>query len=181
MMVTRKATRIPWMIRPSTLADERDINQLFQHSWGELLMDYYEHDVLVAELQSLELSRHEELLTSATFYVVHHPDTQALVGCGGWSMTKPLDTITSYAHLRQFCTHPQFQRQGIAKRIWERCQSDISKCCGADSIVGVLSTFPAKSFYERLGFTLVRELDVPINEENEVFPCFFMLLEPYAS
>ncbi|CAJ1949277.1 unnamed protein product [Cylindrotheca closterium] len=165
---------IQWTLRPSTMDDADAINRLFTISWNHLLVDHYGQKLVDKTLPALEHVRANSLLSCGTYYVVHHPITQEIVGAGGWTWEHPIETGTDYAHIRHVASHPKFSRQGIGRAIWNQCWKDIVQAsCGAP-YVEVLSTIPARSFYERLGFQAQKEMGVPLDDES-MLPCLYMI------
>lgn len=171
----KKKERVNWVVRPSTPDDAKSINRLFAASWRQLLNDCYSSDLISKTLPALEDVRAKDLLTCGTYYVVCRPDDNAIVGAGGWTMDHPIDTGTNYPHIRHIATSPACLQQGVAKAIWQQCWNDIVESSGSSmTTVEVLSTIPARKFYEQLGFRYEKEMGVPVDETTEL-PCLYML------
>ena len=113
--------RIQWIVRPTTMEDKDSIDQLLRTSYEHLLAKDYDSELLQIALPRL-CSARPELLTSSTWYVAEHPQTGALVGCGGWTPQSPFRE--NIPHLRHFATHPEYTRQGIARALWDRTWHD---------------------------------------------------------
>ena len=141
--------------------------------------EYYSSDVMSKTLTALEAVRTKHLLTCGTYYVVVDPHNEKqIVGAGGWTMDHPIDTGTDYPHIRHVATDPNYQRQGVAKAIWQQCWSDIVESSGSSmTTVEVLSTIGAREYYEQLGFRFEKRMSVPVDETTE-FPCLYMLRKP---
>ena len=89
-------------------------------------------------------------------------------------MDHPIYTGTKYPHIRHVATSPDYLQQGVAKAIWQQCWSDIVQSSGSSmTTVEVLSTIPAKKFYEHLGFRYEKKMGVPVDESTEL-PCLYM-------
>lgn len=80
--------------------------------------------------------------------------------------------FASYSHanktgvfkVHKLYVHPMLHGKGYGKKILDRIIKDV-KPLGAKSIqLNVNRHNPAKSFYERNGFTVIGEVDVPIGE-----------------
>lgn len=145
---------INWIIRPATIDDRDGCAALIQLSYRTLLPRDYSDECLDKCLPLITTPR-EQLLTCNTWFVVEHPSTRQIVGCGGWTLRSPLantakDTVENeeaatkesnaiekapsrvepdapVPHLRHFATHPGHARMGIASSIWQKIHSEISK------------------------------------------------------
>jgi ribosomal protein S18 acetylase RimI-like enzyme len=142
-----------------------------------------------------------ELLSCPTWFVVEHPDTRAIVGCGGWTAHAPQlgasrsdsgshgdnkegDVTTTAAaasvvvrpHLRHFAVDPAFARSGIGTALWRCVRHSLSRELGPDLDLEVYSTITAAPFYESCGFVKVSEADVHFSM-NCPFRCWLMTLQ----
>mmetsp|Transcript_13816 Transcript_13816/g.37981 ORF Transcript_13816/g.37981 Transcript_13816/m.37981 type:complete len:273 (-) Transcript_13816:187-1005(-) len=183
--------RIEWIIRPSTIEDDEELSKLMLESYSKLLAADYNDDFLEKAVPMISKPR-PELLTCGTWYVAQHPQTNQLVGCGGWTKTNPNPSkpVSSGAnnsspegppalpppHLRHFATSPSATRMGVASAIWSRCQNDIIEQCGADTTLEVFSTISAEGFYQSLGFEVEERKNIPVGGLN--FPCTLMRRPP---
>ena len=147
--------KIDWTIRPATIDDRDGCAALIQLSYRTLLPRDYSDECLANCLPLITTPR-EQLLTCNTWFVVEHPSTRQIVGCGGWTLRSPLastnkqnkvdndeaatqntDLVEStpslidpnepVPHLRHFATHPDYSRMGIASTIWKTIHSEVSK------------------------------------------------------
>ena len=154
--------KVDWIIRPANVNDRDGCAALIQLSYGTLLSRDYSDECLAKCLPLITTPR-EQLLTCNTWFVVEHPSTPQIVGCGGWTVRSPLATTcldknepneeatpkndnlvekTSTSngqdapvpHLRHFATHPGYARMGIASSIWQRIHSEMLKQCLAQGI-----------------------------------------------
>lgn len=80
--------KIAWIVRPVSPCDKQSIEHLLKVSFETLLPRFYSKEVLEVSLPLLTLLR-PELLTCPTWYVVQHPSTGEIVGCGGWTAHTP--------------------------------------------------------------------------------------------
>jgi GNAT superfamily N-acetyltransferase len=151
---------IKWIIRPATLHDHDCCAALIQKSFGTLLRADYSEECLAHCLPLITQPRHQ-LLTCNTWYLVEHPSTRQIVGCGGWTVRRPrpsnatvanetLSNASSHAtvpseqqnhsesvqlmpQLRHFAVHPDYLRLGIAAAIWNRTHADIAAQFAAEN------------------------------------------------
>mmetsp|Transcript_660 Transcript_660/g.1280 ORF Transcript_660/g.1280 Transcript_660/m.1280 type:complete len:201 (-) Transcript_660:928-1530(-) len=132
------APRREWQVRPATRDDAASVNALLKASYEELLKADYEETILSNALPLITLAQ-EELLTCGTWYVVEHPETKQVVGCGGWTIRSPtskgLMDAKGAPHLRHFACHPGWTRCGIASVIWQKTLADMKGCCGERLLV----------------------------------------------
>lgn len=165
--------KVQWIIRPTTSEDACAIDSLLKICYETLLPNDYAKDLLEKALPLITRAR-PELLTCGTWYLVEHPESGAVVGCGGWGES-PNDKTTekSVFHLRHFATHPQYVRQGVANAIWNRIRNDIMSEIGPNTDLEVYSTFTAQPFYNKLGFEPVETVYLPIHPDVS-FPSVLM-------
>lgn len=169
--------RINWIVRPSDINDKEAVEALFRASYGTLLSNDYDSELLEIVIPDLCHAR-QELLTCNTWYVVEHPETKQIVGCGGWTPKSPFGE--DIPHLRHFATHPKFLRKGVARAIWDRTWTDCTEYQASTSSssspppdMEVFSTLTAESLYASLGFEKVKDMIIPISEKYP-FPSILM-------
>ncbi len=179
--------RIHWIVRPPQNSDQTAIESLLRTSYENLLAKDYDSKLLEIALPRL-CSTRPELLCSSTWYVAEHPETGAILGCGGWTPQSPMQNDGDTPHLRHFATHPDYTRQGIARALWERTWKDW--CDYYDSTtehhgrsdghpprprpdMEVFSTLTAESFYASLGFQKIQDVIIPLSDDCP-FPSILM-------
>mmetsp|Transcript_4370 Transcript_4370/g.9016 ORF Transcript_4370/g.9016 Transcript_4370/m.9016 type:complete len:209 (+) Transcript_4370:1079-1705(+) len=175
------APRREWQVRPATRDDAASVNALLKASYEELLKADYEETILSNALPLITLAQ-EELLTCGTWYVVEHPETKQVVGCGGWTIRSPtskgLMDAKGAPHLRHFACHPGWTRCGIASVIWQKTLADMKGCCGERlPCLEVYSTITATPFYGTLGFREVKRVEIPLNGGACMFPAVLMRMD----
>lgn len=67
-----------WPVRPANLDDAEEVNRLLETSYATLLSRDYSPDILDQVLPLITQAQ-ESLLTSGTWYVATHPETQQLL------------------------------------------------------------------------------------------------------
>jgi GNAT superfamily N-acetyltransferase len=120
-----------------------------------------------------------DLIQDGTFYVVE--ESGILVGCGGWSRRRKLFTgstaqealsaeylepSTEPAKIRAFFISPDFARKGIGRMIYEQCES--AALGYGFAALELMSTLPGVSFYDRLGFVRVEEVDIDLPSGDQL-------------
>lgn len=85
--------KVDWIIRPATVEDRDGCAALIQLSYRTLLPRDYSDECLAKCLPLITTPR-EQLLTCNTWFVVEHPSTRQIVGCGGWTLRSPLASTT---------------------------------------------------------------------------------------
>jgi N-acetylglutamate synthase-like GNAT family acetyltransferase len=172
--------RIDWTIRPATKEDAGRCEHLLKESYCKIFVQDYDRYTLSKALPVFTAPQ-EDLLTCGTWYVVEHPTTNEMVGCGGWTLrpTGPASKLTENAcpHLRHFATHPEWTRRGIGKALWRRILSDVAVAVGPATELEVFSTRTAEDFYASLGFVPVKHVDIPISKDC-MFPVILMQRKP---
>jgi len=150
-----------WLVRPAQTTDKEGVERCLSASYSELLQNDYPPEVLERTLPLMTTAR-SELLECPTWYVVVHPDTNEIVGCGGWTRHAPNEPNNNdqlCPHLRHFATDPRYARQGIGRALWQRCWEGICEM-GAQTRIEAFSTLTAVPFYESLGFRKVKKMEV---------------------
>jgi GNAT superfamily N-acetyltransferase len=91
------------------------------------------------------------LLRSGTYYLAE-TSGGILVGCGGWSIERPGsgEVLAGVAHIRHFCVHPEWTRQGVGRALYTRCRDD-ARDFGV-TVLECYSTLNGEPFYAALGF-----------------------------
>lgn len=175
--------KIEWQVRPATPEDGRAVGSLLQKSYEQLLPRNYEASLLSRALP-LITTANDELLTCGTWYVVVHPDTERIVGCGGWTRESPTSSKdptdnkgTGNPHLRHFACDPDLTRCGIASAIWNRSLVDMEASLDEIPSLEVFSTLTAVPFYEHFGFVKVKTVEVPLQQGACMFPAVLMQRE----
>ena len=156
---------------------------------------HYAPDVLQQALPTMTRAR-PELLSCPTWYVVVHPGTDEIVGCGGWTRHVPNSAQQQQQscnnvddnngndkekkqqhqpHLRHFAVHPKYARQGVGRAVWDRTWNDICDELGPSTRLEVFSTLTAVPFYKSLGFRIVKHMGICMGASVPIqFPCVLM-------
>jgi GNAT superfamily N-acetyltransferase len=173
-----KVNEIKWIIRPATMEDKEKATKLLRASYENLLANDYEPDILKEALPIIARAQ-PSLLTSGTWYIVLHPETRDMVGCGGWTPESPMKDQQGrhYPHLRHFATHPNWLRRGVARVIWNQIWQDVVNMTGPDTVLELFSTITAQPFYESLGFEAVESFMIPLTASCQ-FPSVIMRRQP---
>jgi N-acetylglutamate synthase-like GNAT family acetyltransferase len=150
------------------------VGTLLVASYSSLLATRYESDMLRRALPFMTKA-HPALLASGTYYVAES-EPGNLVGCGGWTTSRPGtgEIIEGEAHIRHFATHPEWVRRGVASSLLSRCFRDAQ-------LVGIrklhcFSTLNAEGFYRASGFETTGSIDVPMGP-SLTFPGVLMRRE----
>ncbi|KAL7560344.1 hypothetical protein ACA910_020265 [Epithemia clementina (nom. ined.)] len=179
--------KIEWNVRPATPDDAEAVNEVLRTSYSEVMRPDYDEELLMKAVPHMSTAR-ETLLTCGTWYVVEHPTTKQIVGCGGWTAEAPkvesLAVSESSAgeqlvpHLRHFACHPQWTRCGVARAIWNRTWKEVSERFGSDTSMEVFSTITAVPFYGSMGFKVSKQIEIPLDGKSIMFPAVLMRREP---
>jgi GNAT superfamily N-acetyltransferase len=148
------------LIRIAKPADSDAVSALLAASYSNLLAACYGSDTLARALPHLT-KVNPTLLSCGTYYIAER-EPGNLVGCGGWTATKPGSGEISEgeAYVRHFATHPEWTRQGIGSAILTRCISD-ARSLGVRKL-HCFSTLNAERFYRGVGFGSVGPIDVQL-------------------
>ena len=152
---------VDYAIRKARLEERDAIQLLIIESARRLSRDDYTDDQIEAAIKAV-FGVDTSLILDGTYFVAE--SAGMLVGCGGWSRrrtlfggdqfadrdTSELDPQTEPARIRAFFIHPKFARQGIARAILDRCESE-ARAFGFRSLE-LMSTLPGIEFYRACGY-----------------------------
>ena len=172
---------VEWIVRPATIDDAKQTAKLLSESFYKLLPQDYDGETLFKALPAITTPR-RQLLTCGTWYVVEHPISKDIVGCGGWTLRSPApnSTQTNLPNLRHFATHPDWTRRGIGKSLWSHTWANICNAVGEDTELEVFSTLTAEPFYASFGFIPFKRVEIPLAKDC-LFPCIIMRRESQLS
>ena len=119
-----------------------------------------------------------QLIADGTYFVIDGPDGPA--AAGGWSARRTLyggdqmkasadpllDPATEAARIRAFFVHPQWARQGLARRLYDACET-AARAAGFTAFE-LMATKPGEPFYTTLGFDIVERVLVSLPDGVEV-------------
>ena len=147
--------------------DTDAVSILLEISYSRLLASSYDGNTLEQALPFM-VKANPTLLASGTYHVAEvEPGT--LVGCGGWTPTKPGsgEIVEGEGHIRHFAVHPDWINRGIGTALLTRCITD----AGSIGIhkLHCSSTLNAEPFYRASGFRTIGLIDVRIGPDIE-FP-----------
>jgi N-acetylglutamate synthase-like GNAT family acetyltransferase len=159
---------VTYKIRKAKLDDREEIQQLISDSARRLSREDYTDAQIEAALRMV-YGVDTSLIQDGTYFVAE--TNRRLVGCGGWSRRKTLfggdqfaervagelDPQTDPAKIRAFFIHPDFARQGIARAILARCESE-ARAHGFQALE-LMSTLPGIKLYEACGYEGVERFD----------------------
>lgn len=145
-------------VRVATLSDAAGVGDLLQASYPQLLPTAYDEQAL-APVLSLVTRANPTLLACGTFYVAEH-SSGLVVGCGGWTRERPGTSLVEpeLGHIRHFSTHPGWIRRGVARAVFDRCEST-ARAAGIKAFEAY-STLYGESFYRAMGFERIREMEM---------------------
>ena len=157
-------------VRVSRLSDAHALDALLRASYSRLLAGHYDRDLLAMALPYMTRAN-ATLLASGTYYVAECSGGK-LVGCGGWSLSRPGSTekIEGEGHVRHFATAPGYVGQGIGRSLIERCLEDASPRVHT---LNCYASRNAEPFYRACGFRTIAPMEVPMGPTVK-FPVVLM-------
>ena len=150
-----------YVIRKAQLDERGEIKKLIIESARNLSRADYTDEQIEAAIKAV-YGVDTNLILDGTYFVAESEGM--LVGCGGWSRrrtlfggdqfadrdARELDPQTEPAKIRAFFIHPDFARQGIARAILTRCESE-ARAFGFHSLE-LMSTLPGIKLYRACGY-----------------------------
>ena len=161
-----------YSLRPATPGDGEAVSALLEASYPRLLAPDYDARLLAVALP-LMTRANPRLLASGTYYVAE-TGSDAVVGCGGWTVEAPGGgSRPGVGHIRHFAIHPEWTRRGIGRALLDRCVEEV-RAHGIRNLE-CFSTLTAEAFYRSAGFATVGPVDVPMSP-TVAFPGVHMRL-----
>jgi GNAT superfamily N-acetyltransferase len=162
-----------YSIRPASLADRSEIQQLIAESARGLSREHYNDAQIEAAIATV-FGVDTDLIDDGTYFVVE--SNGELIGCGGWSRRRTLfggdqfasrdasylDPESEPAKIRAFFVHPNHARKGVARAILDRCESEAAAYGFRAS--ELMSTMPGVKFYQSCGFVEQGDFDLDLVE-----------------
>ncbi|HLJ38490.1 MAG TPA: GNAT family N-acetyltransferase [Steroidobacteraceae bacterium] len=159
-------------LRLATPADVPALRELIARSARGLSAGHYSSAQIEGALQGA-FGVDASLIEDGTYFAVV-AESGELVACGGWgrrrtlfgSSSRPerdeswLDPRTEAARIRAFFVDPQRARQGLARMLLERSESEARRAGFAT--MELMATLPGIPFYERCGYLRGAALDYPV-------------------
>jgi len=157
-------------LRIATPTDRKAVEQILLHSYPLQLRDAYAPALLTRALPHMTRAN-AALLASGTYYLVEEKGVP--VGCGGWAHEAPgtAERADGLAHIRHVAVRADRGRRGVGRMLMEASEA-AAVAAGAERL-DALATLNARTFYERLGFTLVAPVDVTFPGDT-IFPSLHM-------
>ncbi|RYG36842.1 GNAT family N-acetyltransferase [bacterium] len=159
------------ILRKARLDDRSDLQSLIAASARSLGLSEYSPAQIEVALQGA-FGVDTELVLDETYFLVEVGPR--IVACGGWSRrekgwggdshggteSRLLDPEHDSAKIRAFFVHPDFARQGLAKRLLQRCEEEACKA-GFQSCE-LTATLPGLPFYAALGYAAGTPFDADL-------------------
>ena len=170
-------------VRIAKLEDIPRLSSLMKQAVEELSTSFYSAEQTQNAAKYLT-NPDPDIIGDGTYFVVEHL-TEA-VGCGGWSTRRKLFTgsedqeslsadrlnpLSEAAKIRAFFVIPQYARQGIARKIYEQCES-AALLAGFQSLE-LMATLPGVPLYRALGFKDGEEVNIELPNGSSL-PCLSM-------
>jgi GNAT superfamily N-acetyltransferase len=157
-------------LRLATPADVPALRGLIEESVRGLSEGYYTAAQVDSALRHV-LGPDTQLIADGTYYVIETADGE-VVAAGGWGtrrtlhggdQMKPaddplLDPATDPARIRAFFVRPAWSRQGLGRRLFERCATDAA--AAGFRTLELTATLPGEPLYLALGFSPVERSEV---------------------
>lgn len=164
-------------LRPARAAEVASLNELIAASARDLSRGYYterEIELLIRHVFGVD----SQLIADGTYYVIERRGM--LVACGGWSGRRTLfggdqakggedprlDPAREAARIRAFFVHPLAARQGLGRRVLERCERE-ARGAGFRS-AELMATLPGEPFYRSLGYRVIEPVEHKLPEGERI-------------
>jgi GNAT superfamily N-acetyltransferase len=176
---------VDFLIRKARLEERTAIECLIVESARHLSRADYTDKQIEAAIKAV-FGVDSSLISDGTYFVAEN--SGSLIGCGGWSHRRTLfggdqftdrdsselDPRTDAARIRAFFVHPDFARQGIARAILSRCETE-ARAHGFRSLE-LMSTLPGVKLYQSCGY---EKVDAAAYEVEGVVIDFVVMRKSY--
>lgn len=144
-------------IRPASIDDIPHIQRIAVTTWPVSYGEILSHDQLVYMLQKLynTQSLTKQIAGEHHFYLALVNDAPI----GFASFTHERDVASK---LQKLYVLPTFQKKGAGKKLLQTVENIVRRMKGEILLLNVNRFNPAKTFYEKHGFKIIREEDVDI-------------------
>ncbi len=160
-----------YVIRKASLGDRSEIERVIAESARGLSREDYDDTQIEAAIATV-FGVDTDLIDDGTYFVAE--SAGELIGCGGWSRRRTLfggdqyatrdasylDPSSEPAKIRAFFVHPKHARQGVARAILERCESEAAAY--GFRAVELMATMPGVKFYRACGYVPQGDYDLEL-------------------
>lgn len=144
-------------IKPATKKDLHIISSLAQEIWFATYRDYLSEEQIVFMLENIysEKSLSEQQQEGHQFLLVQ--ENTKPKGFASFS-----ETANSYIFkIHKIYLHPDFQGKGAGRKMIDYISNEVSSRGGTTLELNVNRDNPAKKFYEKTGFVVIKSVDIP--------------------
>lgn len=155
-------------VRLARLEEMAELQDLIARSARGLSAGYYSPLEIEAGIRYV-FGVDSTLIADGTYFVAE--GDRGIVGCGGWSERRTLyggdqrpmgapdrlDPSREPARIRAFFVAPEASRQGIGRRLLERCE--VAARQAGFRTLELMATLPGVPFYAALGFEAVEQVE----------------------
>lgn len=159
------------IIRKATMEERAAMSKLIDTSARQLSRGHYSDQQIEAAIATV-FGVDSDLVNDGTYFVAEIDGK--LVGCGGWSKRRTLfggdqystrdagflDPASEPARIRAFFIDPAHARQGIARAILSRCESE-ARAAGFH-MLELMATLPGIEFYKSCGFSATGSCEIEL-------------------
>jgi GNAT superfamily N-acetyltransferase len=169
-------------LRIATPVDVPVLEALIKESVRGLSTDFYSLAQIESGLRYV-FGVDSQLVADGTYFLIESSET--VVAAGGWSARRTLfggdqakapgdpllDPEREPARIRAFFVHPSWARRGLARRLFEACET-AALAAGFRSFE-LMATLPGVPLYSALGFAAHERHAVPL-PDGLILPCVRM-------
>ncbi len=165
-------TEVPFRIRPATLDDVAQVEDLIHRSmWCLGVRDY--SPAQITSVLKYAMGVDTQLVRDGTYFVVTEADGGRIVGAGGWSFRKllhggdgakqpgdeaPLDPARGdAARIRAFFIDPAHARRGIGRMLLDVCEAKAADA--GFTRMELAATLTGVNLYRACGFEVIERVE----------------------
>ncbi|MBD3748370.1 MAG: GNAT family N-acetyltransferase [Sphingobacteriales bacterium] len=144
-------------IKPAKISDIPVIHQLAHEIWWPTYKDVLSDEQITFMLDKMyaEDSLKQQFNDGNTFLILYANDTPK-----GFAAFSETDIDKNYK-LQKLYLHPDQQGKGAGKKLIEFVENEVKKRGGEILILNVNRGNKARFFYEKIGYQIIQEIDIP--------------------
>lgn len=144
-------------IKPAKISDISVIHQLAHEIWWPTYKDVLSDEQITFMLDKMyaEDSLKQQFNDGNTFLILYANDAPK-----GFAAFSEIDVDKNYK-LQKLYLHPDQQGKGAGKKLIEFVENEVKKRGGEILILNVNRGNKARFFYEKIGYQIIQEIDIP--------------------
>ena len=158
------------VVRQAVLADAKGIASVHVDSERAAYRGILPDIVLNAlSVEKQEAAWHQRIANGTSNTLVAH-DEGTITGWVNFGQSRDADSSPTTGEIRAMYVRPQEWRRGVGTGLWQHSRTSLQRAGYSETTLWVLElNYPARQFYERVGFTLDPEIRTTLERGSKTF------------